>query len=365
MALMLIIAIISANSFSTLGIICSRTQATSYRDAWGKVIGESTAWIPAGCVVVSYSIILADAIPDVIGALFGASSISLDRQQVLLVVTVAILLPLCLLRDLDKLKPFSFLGTVAMLFVVLAMTHRYWTGGYTPDDSSSSVQKNSDTLETPKFGNRGWQAVWSSNTTIFVSMLSTAFMGHFNAPKFFWGLERNTMHRFNIVTTWSYLGALTISASIAAVGFLTFGSACKGNILDNYSTSDHLITLARSAIIVSVISTYALTFMGLRDGVMDLTGRQEDQDQLFFSLIVLLLGAVTMAAIVIQDISFVVAFTGATWGTSLIYIYPSVMLIRLSNTQEDLKRHVLFAIITGLIGLGLMLVGTERALQMI
>ena len=45
--IMVVIALLSAFSFSTVGYVCNRTNASTYRQAWERSVGESTAWIPA------------------------------------------------------------------------------------------------------------------------------------------------------------------------------------------------------------------------------------------------------------------------------------------------------------------------------
>ena len=78
------------------------------RDAWSKSVGESTSWIPAwSCTLktffacLAYSMVLGDTFSKLLGTV---------RNPTLLVVTGAILLPLCLLKNLKSLAPFSLLG---------------------------------------------------------------------------------------------------------------------------------------------------------------------------------------------------------------------------------------------------------------
>ena len=48
----------------------------------------------------------------------------------------------------------------------------------------------------PRFGNVGWKGALTPNVFILVCMLSTAFMAHFNSPKFYTELKNNTLERF-------------------------------------------------------------------------------------------------------------------------------------------------------------------------
>merc|ERR1712014_556323 len=87
----------------------------------------------------------------------------------------------------------------------------------------------------PKFGNLGASSVLSPNALILVCMLSTAYMAHFNAPKFYLELKDNTIPRFNSVVSFGFGISILLMGFITMVGFLTFGKACDGLVLNNFS----------------------------------------------------------------------------------------------------------------------------------
>jgi len=60
----------------------------------------------------------------------------------------------------------------------------------------------------PRFGSEGWRSAFSSDVAIMISMMSTAFMAHYSAPKFIWELQNNTMARFNRVVALSFADEL-------------------------------------------------------------------------------------------------------------------------------------------------------------
>ena len=55
-----------------------------------------------------------------------------------------------------------------------------------------------------------------------------------------------------------------------AAGFLTFGGACDGFILNNYAPTDRLAQLARVAIGSQIVFTYPFIHVGLRDSAQAL-----------------------------------------------------------------------------------------------
>jgi Transmembrane amino acid transporter protein len=181
-ALFLLVAIgtLAGYGFSMIGTVCSYTRAISYRQAWSKTMGESTSWIPAvaclmvtACTVLTYSMILADTIPLVIRAVTGISGIS--RPSALLGTTTFVLLPLCLMKQLSSLAPFSLAGILGMVYTSAAMIIRWALGSYVAP-SGPLYKSIAQSPLAPSFGTAGWKAVFSPNTALLVSMLSTAYM---------------------------------------------------------------------------------------------------------------------------------------------------------------------------------------------
>ena len=89
-------------------------------------------------------------------------------------------------------------------------------------------------------------------------MLSNAYIAHFNAPKFFYELKDRTLGRFNQVVGWSFGASVLLYSIISGLGFLTFGAASNGLILNNYSTKDVLMGFSRIAVALSVIGRYVV-----------------------------------------------------------------------------------------------------------
>ena len=105
---------------------------------------------------------------------------------------------------------------------------------------------------------------------VLLSMLSTAFISHYSAPVFHRELKDNTLPRFNKVTTLAFGAAIAVFTFMMSTGFLTFGGATAGFVLNNYASNDGLITVARLAIGLSILTGYPFTFFSLREGILDL-----------------------------------------------------------------------------------------------
>lgn len=173
--LITVIGIMSGYGFSLIGRVCAYTGAKSYRDAWSRTVGPSTSWIPAWSTTLktflaclAFSMVLADTF---------SSLLDTDRNSTLLYVTLVVLTPLCMMKDLKSLAPFSLLGVLGMTYTAVAMTVRWIDGTYILDEEAPGefITQIARHLR-PKFGGLGAGSVFSPNALILVCMLSTAYM---------------------------------------------------------------------------------------------------------------------------------------------------------------------------------------------
>ena len=316
--LITLFGILSGYGFGLIGRVCALTNTTSYKSAWETSISPSTSYIPAiavtfktMCAILAYSMILGDTFHSLLGSI-GITHFS--KTMVLSTVTATVLLPLCLLKNLSSLAPFSLLGSLGMVYTAIAMFIRYMGPTYKLGLSTGTAGMYIADLPKhlqPQFGNVGAMGVLTPVTSILLGMLSTSYMAHFNAPKFYNELSNNTIPRFMKVVASSFGISIALFTFIGSIGFLTFGSHASGFILNNYSTKDVLMSLSRVAVAVSLVGSYPLAFVGARDGLLDvLSIKNKSSNTVLNTITVGLLTAITAAALIIPDVSFVLAFAG-------------------------------------------------------
>lgn len=362
-----VIGLLSGYGFSLIGRVCSYTDTTTFREAWSESLSPETGWIPAWtvtfktcCALLAYSMILGDTF----SSLFAGAGMTVSSTTSLLGITGIVLFPLCLLRNLSALAPVSLLGSAGMIYTAVAMGIRYVGGAYAKGGKFATAVAPS--LQ-PKFGKVGAEGVLSPQAAILVAMLSTAFMAHFNAPKFFVELKDNTEARFNKLVGASFAISIGIFAAVTSLGFLTFGGACSGVILNNYATSDTLMSVARSAVAISLVGSFPLAFTGARDGIFDILQIKDKSATKFNGITLALLTAITIAALIIPDVSFVLSFAGATLGNALIYVFPALMfrgaVKKMKNASDGLKREVNFAMAHAGLGVGFGILGAKMAIK--
>ena len=149
------------------------------------------------------------------------------------------------------------------------------------------------------------------------------------------------------------------------MAFLTFGGNSAGLILNNYSTADVLISLSRFAVALSLIFSYPLLFVGLRDGVLDLLKVRDSKrtTRLLNQWTMGLVGIITALALKITDLTFVASMSGALLGTSLIFVFPPLMFrAAVKNDPTKKWERRLASLITSL-GIAVGGVGAKMAMQ--
>jgi hypothetical protein len=309
----------------------------------------------------------------------------------------------------------------ALPIVVAAATTTKGKGGATAAAVAGSGKYLSDISSTfrPKFGSLGARGALSPNVFILICLLSTAYsklkkhdiyiyichaphfeyfflksstnplpwsvfvcisflhfiyvkVAHFNAPKFYIELKDNTIKRYNTVVASSFAISIALFAIIGTSGFLTFGSASSGLILNNYSGSDALMRLSRIAVAISLIFSFPLAFAGARDGWLDLLNVpvSKRSNTLLTQTTLAILGGVTFAASQLKELAFIMSFAGATMGNALIYVYPALMFRSAVKGMGDkasagLKREVPFALLCAAFGIGMGGMGAKMALSLL
>jgi hypothetical protein len=157
--------------------------------------------------------------------------------------------------------------------------------------------------------------------------------------------------------------------AVASFGFATFGTNCAGLVLQNYSTNDTLMSLSRIAVALSILFSYPLAFVGVREGVLDLiqVPQSKRSNKLLNAVTVVLLSVITSMAYVLKDLRKLLAFNGATWGNAVIYLLPTYMFVSCVKTKlpkrQELQAEVPWVIATGIIGMIFGISGTVLAIQ--
>eukprot|EP00929_Paragymnodinium_shiwhaense_P031226 TRINITY_DN17545_c0_g2_i1.p1 TRINITY_DN17545_c0_g2~~TRINITY_DN17545_c0_g2_i1.p1 ORF type:complete len:522 (+),score=76.59 TRINITY_DN17545_c0_g2_i1:166-1566(+) len=322
--------LLSAYGFVNIADACRRTGEVTYRGAWSKTVGEGSAWLPAvACLSKAFATCLAYAM--IIGDCLSRITF-LSRSSSILVVTAAILFPLTLLKSLAPLAKFSLVGVMSNVYICFFVVLRCLDGSYAPGGAFAAAAP-----ALPKFAAAASSAmgtVMNPGALTLICMLGTAFVCHYNAPMFYEQLEPEPngekSDRFFKMSVAGFSGAALIFAIIMVAGFWTFGLNCQGLILNNYAETDALAGLARVGVCLSLILGFPLSFLSLRKDIVAMLGKSGEDfaAKQPILLTVMLHAVITALALNLYDLGKVVAIAGSCFGSILIYIAPSLMVLR-------------------------------------
>jgi sodium-coupled neutral amino acid transporter 11 len=307
-------------TFALIGRLCSEAGVEDFKALAVKYYGTSVARVLSVVVVsntflacLSYSIVIADTFT----AILGSVGLAVTRNATLLGASAGVLLPLCLLKDLSALAFTSVIGTGGMVYTMLFMILRLLDKSYGAGGRFAVSMVASQPVD-----------LWSVNlkTLVLVSVLATAYVAHFSAPKFYADFKDATVPKFNKVVYLAFAIVVVLTVLIVVPGYVTFGSASAGFILNNYSNADPLAFAARVAVGVSVVGTYPLVFAALRDGLRTLVGAAPEAAHTRITTVAF--SIITLLALVIKDVGFVAAVAGALFGTLLMFTFPGLFFLR-------------------------------------
>jgi sodium-coupled neutral amino acid transporter 11 len=371
--------LLSAYTFSIIGKACEKHNSTTFKDVWSKSVGPNSAWAISGAITakcffasLAYSIIIGDTF-SALARTFALPAFFQVRRNVILLMTALVLFPLNSLKSLAALAPFSLLGLGGTLYTAIVMAVRYFDKSYAAGGVFHTALKASPAAALPSFNVKAGGGGLNMKAFVLLSMLSTAFISHYSAPVFHRELKDNTMPRFNKVTTLAYGASIAVFTFMMSIGFLTFGGSSAGFVLNNYASNDALITVARLAIGLSILTGtclpsrakppsrvdifaltttlflvcfrcvrtawlgigYPFTFSALREGLLDLAKVSEPEKRAGWQrpLTVGMLSVVTVLAILLRDVGFVVSVSGAGFGSALMFVVPALMNI--NNIKAD------------------------------
>ena len=304
-------------------------KSLSMSQLWEKEVGQSTSWIVSLCcfltplgTALTWSIVLSDMM-SMMAQSVGLSGMLVSRQALLLGVTSFALYPLCRLKSLAALSPVSIVGVVGMICTAIFMTLRALPGQMAPFLNSIPSQ--------PSFGLIGNNAL-SPSALVLVGMCATSLLVHFSAHEFRDDLQNSTPKRFKMLTGVGFAFTVLMNIIFMASGFLTFGGNCHSMVLNNYSPKDIGATVSRLIVAISLLGSYPIIFRAIKSSLFELTHKGREVPEKFNRNVTrTLLGLVTGAAFFLKDAGIVVSLNGAVMGSAIIYAFPSIIFLKMTN----------------------------------
>jgi solute carrier family 38 (sodium-coupled neutral amino acid transporter), member 11 len=287
-------------------------------------------FIMAYGAMIAYLIIIKDTIPKV----FGSTGSSFWEKELIMTITsLFIILPLALMRDISTLAFTSFISVTADLALVFIIVL------FAPVKSTIADYGGfSDILHD----------FWI-NDKLFIGLgvLSTAMACQHSAFLISGSLRHLTPQRWAVVTSRSLLVASVMTIVLGIFGYFGYLDQTQGNVLNNFPEQSVAINSGRALLGITMYLTYPMESLVARhviiqlfyQGNMDNTRISEETgevlpEQKFCNCLgrrervtVLLFLCTLVPALLVDDLGPVLSITGSLGASCIAYIAPGLVYL--------------------------------------
>lgn len=312
-------------------------QDTAYRcfGIKGKILLSLSisSFAYGGCM--AFCVIIGDTIPHVLKAFIPESITGEDsplhwlfhRNTIIVIFTTCISYPLSLNKDISKLAKASGFALIGMLIITIITIIR----APFVDNSLRKPLTKSD---------------WTFNSRIFqaISVVSFALVCHHNTIYIYNSMRNASLSKFSKLTHIACVVSMICCATMGINGFVNFGSAVKGNVLNNFKSDDELVNIARFCFGLNMLTTFPLEIFVVRDVLkdailsikhgggstahIDLTSKQH-----FFLTTGLVLTSM-LVSLFTCNLGIILELIGATSASLMAYILPPMCYLKLSYDEQ-------------------------------
>ncbi|KAF7662770.1 hypothetical protein LDENG_00227830 [Lucifuga dentata] len=294
----------------------------------------------------SYLFIVKSELPLVIQAFLGKQENTgewfLEGNYLIIFVSVLIILPLALMKQLGYLGYTSGFSLSCMVFFLISVIYMKFNISCPLGDIHhnmthitevlTAVNETEDSCEAKLF-------TVNSQTVYTIPILAFAFVCHPEVLPIYTELRDANKKRMQRVANISILAMFIMYLLTALFGYLTFYAVVESELLHTYSRVDPLDTLilcVRLAVLVAVTLTVPVVLFPIRRALLQILFPEKPfhwarHASIAFSLIFL----VNLLVIFVPSIRDIFGIIGATSAPSLIFILPGIFYIRIIPKDQE------------------------------
>lgn len=294
----------------------------------------------------------------------------LNGDYLVLLVSLVLILPLSLLRNLGYLGYTSGLSLLCMMFFLIVVICKKFqiscpmeaalilnetinstltqTTSYSVDDATFNVTE-SDFCRPRYF-------IFNSQTVYAVPILTFSFVCHPAVLPIYEELKDRSRRRMMNVSKISFFAMFLMYLLAALFGYLTFYGHVESELLHTYSTvlgADILLLIVRLAVLVAVTLTVPVVIFPIRSSITHLFCASKDFSWWRHSIItVSILAFTNLLVIFVPTIRDIFGFIGASAAAMLIFILPSAFYIKLvkkESMKSVQKIGAMFFLLSGIV----------------
>ncbi|XP_069012625.1 sodium-coupled neutral amino acid symporter 2 [Embiotoca jacksoni] len=383
--LLVSVAIFSLYSVHLLLKTASEGGALVYEQLGYKAFGMPGK-LAASCSITmqnigamsSYLYIVKYELPIVIKAFMGTTNGEwyTNGDYLVLLVTVIVILPLSLLRNLGYLGYTSGLSLLCMVFFLIVVIIKKFqipcplppeVGGQNEtllNKVNSSLPSINSTAEDYEDMCRPKYFVFNSQTVYAFPILTFAFVCHPAILPMYEELKDRSRRKMQGVANVSFLAMFIMYLLAALFGYLTFNLHVEPELLHTYSriySFDVLLLVVRLAVLTAVTLTVPVVLFPIRTSFNHLLCASKEFSWIRHTLITVVLLAGTNALVIfVPTIRDIFGFIGASAAAMLIFILPSAFYIKLVKKESMKSMQKIGA--TAFLVLGIIVMTTSMTL---
>ncbi len=310
----------------------SQLAVATLGNAGGKVLDFSIAFGNAGALL-SYMLIIGTLTSDILSGLFGNSWFT-STYFMPSVLTLAVILPSCLIRKFGHLAYISYISIFAIAGTMLLVCI------YGPIES---YKHESDEL------------TWSTSGGTLKAIGSVVFAFGFASSVFhaYVALDdsKRSPHNFNVLTSTTILLGVSMCFLTGFIGYFSFRSSTEADILENFNGV--LGAIFKIAVIVHLLLYIPGDFVVMRYSLFRLFGTsvQNTSDKMYIITTVLMLVTVTISACLLnqfasssQSLTIILDITGGICFSIVNFILPGLFAI--TQLQDDSSKYTRGVVLT-------------------
>ncbi|XP_071074895.1 sodium-coupled neutral amino acid symporter 2 isoform X2 [Dasypus novemcinctus] len=323
----------------------------------GKLAASGSITMQNIGAMSSYLFIVKYELPLVIQALMNIEDTTgiwyLNGDYLVLLVSLVLILPLSLLRNLGYLGYTSGLSLLCMVFFLIvvickkfqipcpvevalminetinsSLTH---SATFTPHVALNLTE---DDYCRPRY------FIFNSQTVYAVPILTFSFVCHPAILPIYEELKGRSRRRMMNVSKISFFAMFLMYLLAALFGYLTFYEHVESELLHTYSSvvgTDILLLIVRLAVLVAVTLTVPVVIFPIRSSVIQLLCPAKDFSWWRHIIITMsILASTNFLVIFVPTIRDIFGFIGASAAAMLIFILPSAFYMKLVK-KESMK----------------------------
>jgi amino acid permease len=331
--MMIIASLFSLMTLLMLLIVANKKKLFCYKDIANDTFSRYTG-IFVEIMIFFFSIgvlaVFTGIIGDYMSSILTVISISdnpstatlffVDKRVCSAIVLITIVFPLCCLRRIQFLSYTSIMSIFSIIFVIIVVVVK--------------LCENGMPMGTYKKPHKVILVNTDEPLGIFMAF-PVVFFSYASHTNFLSMYEEMRNRNYDVMKKTTSISILLISfmyAVMAICGYLLFVDDTMGNILNGFNNDELVIIIAKASLMLVVITSFPLIHFSARQGVDRLLFPNTRFSWTRFiteAIIICLL--VYGLSVLIPDLADLAGLTGATIGTLIQFVFPSLFFLKTMN----------------------------------